>query len=244
MPMSWAGTCSTPPAVPGSKAHRPVPVRPDQRIDPYLGTVVHVVGASRRCPASRRPAARSASADSKRPFHTTSTGSRTGGRPWRAIAARWSCTHRNTTPRSGHSDETVCARSSICGHNAPKRSAGATTSTLSSSSRTAAPRWGRRSPTRMVRSTRTTTSPVVRHRCLPRAGSRKPTAGIGWWRVPAGGWRAFPRHRRFRSQSTIAPETQVPDLPSVDDDGRDGLAMMLVDLFARLDRLTARPCPT
>ena len=41
--------CSTPPAVPGSKADA-VTAPADQRIDPYLGTVVHVVGARQARP--------------------------------------------------------------------------------------------------------------------------------------------------------------------------------------------------
>jgi len=33
------------------------------------------------------------------------------------------------------------------------------------------------------------------------------------------------------------PDEHVPDLPTLDDAGRDGLAQLLVDVLARLDRL-------
>jgi UDPglucose--hexose-1-phosphate uridylyltransferase len=35
----------------------------------------------------------------------------------------------------------------------------------------------------------------------------------------------------------LAPDTPVPDLPSLDDAGRDGLAALLVDVLERFDRL-------
>ena len=36
---------------------------------------------------------------------------------------------------------------------------------------------------------------------------------------------------------TLVPDAPVPDLPSLDDAGRDGLAALLVDVLGRLDRL-------
>ena len=42
---------------------------------------------------------------------------------------------------------------------------------------------------------------------------------------------------------TVAPAVQVPDLPSLDDTGRDQLAAILVDVFTRLDRLYDQPLP-
>ncbi len=42
---------------------------------------------------------------------------------------------------------------------------------------------------------------------------------------------------------SIAPTVQAPDLASLDDTGRDGLAAMLVDVVGRLDRLHERPLP-
>ena len=53
-------------------------------------------GPARRDPTCRRPAARSASAGSKRPSRTTCAGSPTGGRRCRATAARSCCTRRIT----------------------------------------------------------------------------------------------------------------------------------------------------
>jgi UDPglucose--hexose-1-phosphate uridylyltransferase len=41
----------------------------------------------------------------------------------------------------------------------------------------------------------------------------------------------------------IAPETAVPDLPSLEPDGRQDVAAVLVDAVARLDRLFAGPMP-
>jgi UDPglucose--hexose-1-phosphate uridylyltransferase len=35
----------------------------------------------------------------------------------------------------------------------------------------------------------------------------------------------------------LVPDAPVPDLPSLDDAGRDGLAQLLVDVLERLDRL-------
>ena len=35
----------------------------------------------------------------------------------------------------------------------------------------------------------------------------------------------------------------MPDLPALDDEGRDGLAAVLVDVFGRLDRLFDAPMP-
>jgi UDPglucose--hexose-1-phosphate uridylyltransferase len=42
---------------------------------------------------------------------------------------------------------------------------------------------------------------------------------------------------------SVAPTLQVPDVVSLDDAGRDGLAAMLVDVLGRLDRLYDRPLP-
>jgi UDPglucose--hexose-1-phosphate uridylyltransferase len=59
-----------------------------------------------------------------------------------------------------------------------------------------------------------------------------------------GGWRAWvPYVPTFPLSIEVAPVQRVPDLPSVTDAGRDELAGLLVDLFARLDRLYDRPLP-
>jgi UDPglucose--hexose-1-phosphate uridylyltransferase len=42
---------------------------------------------------------------------------------------------------------------------------------------------------------------------------------------------------------TLAPRSQTPDVVSLDDVGRDGLAALLVDVLGRLDRLYDRPLP-
>ncbi len=41
----------------------------------------------------------------------------------------------------------------------------------------------------------------------------------------------------------IAPDAPAPDLPSLDDDGRQQLADTLVDVLGRLDRLFDAPMP-
>ena len=41
----------------------------------------------------------------------------------------------------------------------------------------------------------------------------------------------------------IAPVERVPDLPAMDDAGRNGLATILVDVLGRLDRLYDLPLP-
>lgn len=60
----------------------------------------------------------------------------------------------------------------------------------------------------------------------------------------AGGWRAWvPWASVYPHGLRVAPLARRPDLPSLDDDQRDGLAAMLVDVLARLDRRYARPMP-
>jgi UDPglucose--hexose-1-phosphate uridylyltransferase len=52
------------------------------------------------------------------------------------------------------------------------------------------------------------------------------------------GWRAWvPEAPVFPYALRLAPDEAVPDLPSLDDAGRDGLAALLVDVLERLDRL-------
>ena len=54
----------------------------------------------------------------------------------------------------------------------------------------------------------------------------------------APGWRAWvPEAPTFPYEARLVPDEHVPDLPSLDDAGRDGLARLLVDVLARLDRL-------
>jgi UDPglucose--hexose-1-phosphate uridylyltransferase len=52
------------------------------------------------------------------------------------------------------------------------------------------------------------------------------------------GWRAWvPEAPIFPYSLRLVPDDPVPDLPSLDDDGRDGLAALLVDMLEALDRL-------
>ena len=53
-----------------------------------------------------------------------------------------------------------------------------------------------------------------------------------------GGWRAWvPLAATWPYELLLAPEAVVPDLPSLDDEGRQGLGGLLVDVVGRLDRL-------
>jgi UDPglucose--hexose-1-phosphate uridylyltransferase len=53
-----------------------------------------------------------------------------------------------------------------------------------------------------------------------------------------GGWRAWvPEAPVFPYALRLAPDDLVPDLPSLDPNGRDALAALLVDVLERLDRL-------
>ncbi len=54
----------------------------------------------------------------------------------------------------------------------------------------------------------------------------------------APGWRAWvPEAPTFPYALVLAPDAQVPDLPSLEPAWRDGLAQLLVDVLERLDRL-------
>jgi UDPglucose--hexose-1-phosphate uridylyltransferase len=54
----------------------------------------------------------------------------------------------------------------------------------------------------------------------------------------APGWRAWvPEAPIFPYALVLVPEAPVPDLPSLHDAGRDGLATLLVDVLERLDRV-------
>ncbi|HZX56972.1 MAG TPA: DUF4931 domain-containing protein [Ilumatobacteraceae bacterium] len=57
-------------------------------------------------------------------------------------------------------------------------------------------------------------------------------------------WTAcVPEASTFPIALTLAPVEQVPDLPSLDDAGREALAEILVDILHRLDRLYDQPLP-
>ncbi len=62
--------------------------------------------------------------------------------------------------------------------------------------------------------------------------------------VDHGGWTAWvPVASTFPMAITIAPREQVPDIVSLDDTARDELAAMLVDVLERLDRYYGVPLP-
>jgi UDPglucose--hexose-1-phosphate uridylyltransferase len=60
----------------------------------------------------------------------------------------------------------------------------------------------------------------------------------------APGWRAWvPEAPVFPYALVLVPDAPVPDLPSLDDEGREGMAELLVDLLGRLDRLFEAETP-
>ena len=60
----------------------------------------------------------------------------------------------------------------------------------------------------------------------------------------APGWQAWvPEAPTFPYALVLGPDADVPDLPSLDDAGRAGLAQLLVDVLERLDRLFDAPTP-
>ena len=60
----------------------------------------------------------------------------------------------------------------------------------------------------------------------------------------APGWRAWvPEAPTFPYALVVVPDAPVPDLPSLDEAGREGLALILVDVLERLDRLFDAPAP-
>jgi UDPglucose--hexose-1-phosphate uridylyltransferase len=77
---------------------------------------------------------------------------------------------------------------------------------------------------------------LERGECFPSAGDRLVAT--------APGWRAWvPEAPIFPHALTLAPDDPVPDLPTLDDAGREGLAALLVDVLERLDRLFGEPIP-
>jgi UDPglucose--hexose-1-phosphate uridylyltransferase len=59
-----------------------------------------------------------------------------------------------------------------------------------------------------------------------------------------GVWQAYvPHAATYPIAVTLAPRTRVPDLVALDDRGRNELAATMVDVLARLDRLYDRPLP-
>jgi UDPglucose--hexose-1-phosphate uridylyltransferase len=59
-----------------------------------------------------------------------------------------------------------------------------------------------------------------------------------------GGWRAWvPVASTYPIALVLAPAERRPDIASLDEDDRDGLAKLLCDVLGRLDRLFERPLP-
>jgi UDPglucose--hexose-1-phosphate uridylyltransferase len=72
----------------------------------------------------------------------------------------------------------------------------------------------------------------------------RPAAHDDRFVAAAPGWQAWVPHApAWPIELRAAPDDAIPDLPSLDDRGRDGLASILVDVLARLDRLFATPLP-
>jgi UDPglucose--hexose-1-phosphate uridylyltransferase len=81
---------------------------------------------------------------------------------------------------------------------------------------------------------------VAAHSSDPLAGPPRPNLEI----TAAPGWRAWvPAGPVHPVDLVLAPIEAVPDLPDLDAAGRDGLAALLVDVLARLDRLYGQPIP-
>jgi UDPglucose--hexose-1-phosphate uridylyltransferase len=60
----------------------------------------------------------------------------------------------------------------------------------------------------------------------------------------APGWTAYvPWAPTFPVSLVLAPTTRVPDLVSLDENGRNALAALMVDVLGRLDRLFDVPLP-
>ena len=58
------------------------------------------------------------------------------------------------------------------------------------------------------------------------------------------GWTAWvPLAPTFPVALEIAPKQQIPDLPLMDDENRDGMSSILIDVLARLDQLYDDPLP-
>ncbi len=68
--------------------------------------------------------------------------------------------------------------------------------------------------------------------------------GTGFPVTEADGWRAVvPAAARYPFELLVAPVDHRPDLPSLSDGDRDGMAAVLVDALGRLDRLFDAPMP-
>jgi UDPglucose--hexose-1-phosphate uridylyltransferase len=84
----------------------------------------------------------------------------------------------------------------------------------------------------------------VRPGRLLAAGWRPETDAGDRFVVAHGGWTAaVPAAATYPIALSLAPRQRVPDLAALDDTGRNDLAALLVDVLGRLDRLYDRPLP-
>lgn len=64
------------------------------------------------------------------------------------------------------------------------------------------------------------------------------------WVATSGNWQAYVPHApTYPIEVTLAPRQRVANLAGLSDQGRDDLAELLVDMFARLDALFEQPLP-
>ena len=164
---------------------------------------------------------------------------RTAGRRWPTSAARSCSTRRSTTRRSGRSASTGARR--VVDLWAERTAAlGARADVdyvLVFENRGAEVGATIAHPAR----------PDLRLRPRPRAAARRARARRALLRAGrpprrdrARLARLGPRRTGFPYELLLVPDAPVPDLPSLDGDGRDGLAALLVDVLERLDRALRR----
>ena len=91
----------------------------DTRVDPYLRTVVHVVGSRQARPNLPTTGCPFCAGGLEAPDPYDVRWFPTVGRPWPTNAAKSCCTRRSTRPALPRSASTVPARSSTSGPNAP-----------------------------------------------------------------------------------------------------------------------------
>lgn len=233
---------STPPAVLGWKAD-PLTTATDQRTDPYLGTVVHVVGTRQA-----RPNLPSTGC----PF---CVGGLEAPEPYevRWFTNRWPAMHGDRcevvlyTPQH---DATMSSLGVVGVRKVIDLWAGRTTEL------------GKRDDVDFVLVFENRGAPVgatiahphgqiyaydhvpQRPGSLLKAGWKPEIDCVDRFVARVGDWSAcVPEASTFPIALTLAPAIQVPDLPAMDDQQRNELAGLLVDVFDRLDRLYDQPLP-
>ena len=188
---------------------------------------------ARTCPT---PAARSARAGSRRPRTTTSAGFRTAGpharRPLRGRALHARARRDVLVARRRRGTQ---GRRPLGGaHRGARRAARRRLRARVREPRRRGRRHDRASARAdlRLRLRAGAAAPGARAR---RALSTTPATGSS--RPRRAGAPGCPRRRSSRTLDRSRPDDLVPDLPSLDDAGRDGLAALLVDVLERFDRL-------